>query len=211
MSILLILLALLFMGIMGVYAWMIFKLGKEEYLDYPIVWNFMSNFSGGYAEGVLVNIDPHPVRPGFIIRPKDIDYLRRKSRGEDMDIKDVTVFANHWQTIPYPRGTLSSDRNIIVLLPPKPEDLPVNVRNTPLGQALMKTIGDRKAEQTAVDVIRQERVLEDMLLHRTEGKDRVREFLTTDKALTKDLLKKWDLRDNKSTTGVSLNPTGGGI
>jgi hypothetical protein len=180
----------------------------EEFLDDAIVENYMPQFTGNFTEGALKEVILGPERKGFVILPKDVDYLRKMKKGEKLEIKNETIFAYPYQVIFLPRGSFSGDRNKIKIFPPNPEDFPEELKNTAYGQAMMKYIAAKKADFIATKVMRSERDVEDKLLFRTGGKNRFLETLKIDDALYKDAMKKFiDKADTKKSDGVGYNPT----
>jgi len=198
--------ALFFIG-MAVILVMIIKLqAKEEPMDYTIVDNFMPQYCG-YSQGVLVDIDFGDKIDGVTFIPKDVDYVKRMKKKEKIEIKPVTIYVKKDKMIFLPRGTLSPERNRLIILPPTPEDFRKEFLETSFGKALAKLVEKMDAEETVIDIQRRRIEMEDELLRRTHGLDRVREYLQIDKELSKDLVKKIvDSKDTKKEFTPALYP-----
>ncbi len=165
-------------------------LGKEEYKDYTLIENLWSQVTNGFSEGDLVGFIPGSCRNGYIFRPTDVDYLRRSKEDKTLKIENQIVWAYSYQIEELPATTLSGERNKIKIYPPTPEDLPYKVQQTAIGKALMEVIANRKATKTAVEVIRSERNVEDIMLKDTVGKDLFRERLKESDIIWSDTVKK---------------------
>jgi hypothetical protein len=163
---------------------------ENEYYDYTLVENYMSEYTGGFSEGELIDIIPSPDRYGYVIKPKDIDFLRRLSKREKLEIPIQIIWAYPYQVENMPKGVLSKERNKIKIFPPSPEDIPDSLKSTQYGQSLMSMVAKKKANKTAVEIIRSERDLEDELLKQTKGRDLFRKYLSDDKSLSRDFMRK---------------------
>ena len=182
---------------------------EEEYGDFTMVENYLSHYSGGYSQGILVGIDKGEKRNGYLFIPKDVDYLRRLRKKEKIEIEPQIIYANHWQVEYLPRGTLSGERNIIKIFPPSAEDFPKELRDSEFGIAFLKMLTHKKAEQNVITVMRMEKDIEDKMLRLTKGGDRVSDYLILDKTLTKDMVKKileGKEMEKKGTSSASLWP-----
>ena len=185
-------------------------LQDDDYSDYTLLENYMSQYTNGFSEGTLIGISKGETRTGYLFMPKDVDYLRRMKRDGKVEIEPQLIFAENWQRILLPKSSLSGERNKIKILPYSPEDVPQEIRDTPFGKTLMEMIKNRRAERNVISVMRKEKELEDEMLIRTKGKDRIREYLALDKALTKDFAKKMlDAKDDKKAPPSFGQPHGG--
>lgn len=180
----------------------------EEFQDYTIVENYMPQITNGYSLGVLIEIIKGTERDGIVFTPIDVDYLRKVKKGEKLEIKNEIIFVPKNKIVFLPRGNLSGQRNLLKILPPNPEDLPDGFRETPLGIAMMEIITNINAKDHVIKVQRKEKELEDEMLLRTKGKDRVREYLELDKSLNKDIARKViDTKDDRKTNVFSPQPS----
>lgn len=190
-----------------IIAWHRLSQEDEEPMDYTIVRMYFPEVCK-YAEGLLLDFQNGSQRKGLTILPKDVDYMRKSKDKNDkkevFKVKPIKVWANDYQIRFYPRGTLSPDRNIIDVYPPIPEGLPSFMRDTPQGSAIMEYVAKKKAEKTSIDVMRMERDTEDELLKDIKGKNLFTGYLEKDKALSKDLIKKYVESEQKSSKGVNL-------
>lgn len=182
---------------------------EEEYLNYMIGDNLMPQYSGGYSSFVLVDFHKGPLRNEYIVSPRDVNWLKRLKENPDFQIPTYSIFANSWQVFPFPETTWSGDRNRIIICPPSAEDLPREFRETPIGRAIAKELTLRKSEENVIEVMRMEKELEDEMLRRTKGKDRVREFLIQNSQLNKQLVKDvLDTKDASKKSSINLPPFG---
>ena len=96
----------------------------------------MSQYTNGYAEGMLLKTEKGPERTIITLIPSDIDFKKLKS------IKPQKVVVENDKIITFPKGTWSNDLSKMWLLPPTARDLPNELKNTPLGKQIMIQIED---------------------------------------------------------------------
>ena len=111
----------------------VIRYGKEEeYLDEPMILNWMSHHCEGRFIGVqkkvelgkegrkIITMSPRDINPHFIDK-----------------VKDVPIVVDKNKDIPLPKGVCSNDKNVIMVLPPTVEDFPPGLKETPFGKMLM--------------------------------------------------------------------------
>ncbi|MAG47914.1 hypothetical protein CL617_04875 [archaeon] len=202
---------LFFALIMGLIMYLVhIKRTEHEPMDYTLVDNFMSQYTKGHSQGILLEVIKGKKRDGIVFMPKDVDYMRKIKNKEKLEIKPQTIYVSKNKIILLPRGTWSSERNRMIVLPPYPENFPRDFTQTPFGKHLAKLTEDLNAEDTVIEVQRKRIDVENELLHKTEGGDRMKEHLITDKELTKDFYKKFtDAKEDKKGTSYTPPHTGG--
>ncbi len=188
---------LYFMGFIGVgiFVFMLVMMLKERFKeieprDDTLVSCFMSQYSGGFHRGTLQHWTKGDKRDGITFLPKDIDYLRRLKSDKKIEIKPVTIFVKKNLIFQFPRGTLSTERNEIWLLPPKPEDLPKHLQESIPGKRLMQMVSNENIEEGIIEILRKEGKVKDKLLNKVDGGDMFREYLDLDDELKKEFAKK---------------------
>lgn len=127
---------------------------KEEELPRNItkVWNFMPQYSDNRADGLLKEVTKGPKRSIVEYYPGDINFMDK-----NVSFKPAKSVVENAKLIPLARGTHSKDVDILIMLPPTPEDLPEDVKNSYFGKILMKAIEDTN-ERVVVETILRERL-----------------------------------------------------
>ena len=123
--------------------------------DFTIVDNFMPQYTNGFSQGILTNVDVGEKRNGYTFVPKDIDHYGRKKQKNMAKIEPQLVYVDKAKAVSFPRGTFSSERNRLWLLPPNPEDLPEELKRTEFGKIAMKMINDINTKTTEIESIRE--------------------------------------------------------
>ena len=148
--------------------------------DNPIVYNFMTKYVP-CAIGLQIKKFNGPDRDAMIIRKYDKSYLDMfKLKLKDKP-EEYLVFFNEEQLNVYPKGTLSPDRDIVILLPPAPEDLPDKVKESPIGKTLSVVIEQKDYDKKLSELIREYSNRKDNILKKWSGGE-----------ITTDLLKQLD-------------------
>ncbi len=161
--------------VIGLFIWLVTIIYKSDPKpqDLTMVTNFCRQYTEGFSEGILIDVDFGEKINGYKFMPIDVDFYSRQRRRfgsyfrNNKSLKPVvqqTVYIRKDKVISFPRGTFSGERNKIWLLPPNPEDLPEEVKQSSIGKYLMKMIDDINNKETEVSIIR-------------EGADRVRNIL----------------------------------
>lgn len=144
-----------------------FKSGEIP-ADNPIVYNFMTKYVP-CAVGLQVKRFSGPDREAMILRKYDKSYLDMfKLRKKDVP-EEYLVFFNENQMNVFPKGTLSPDRDIIILLPPSPEDLSEGVKETSIGKALSLVVEKKDYDKKLVELLREYSDRKDSILKKWSG------------------------------------------
>lgn len=143
--------------VVGLFVWLITVIFREERKpqDFTIIDNFMSQYTEGFSQGILLRVDIGEKRNGYEYIPKDIDHYGRRRQKNKSKIESQLIYADKRHVISFPRGTFSSERNRIWILPLNPEDLNEELKSTKLGKVIMKMINDINNEKTEIDSIRE--------------------------------------------------------
>ncbi len=130
------------------------KLQTEE-SENELIINFVSNRCNKRAIGVLKDIIVGRKRRTLITYiPKDVNI---DSESE----KEVKVIVDKF--IDVPRGDISKDRGLKILLPKNPEDLPESIIQTDFGKKLGKDIENKNVENNIIATLRESRNRQDVL------------------------------------------------
>jgi fumarate reductase subunit C len=127
-----------FFVLVGLVIWLLIYVFvyKKEPQDSPINLNFLSHHTGGHFLGVETSsLNAKEGRHFIKMMPKDVNIKLK-----DKDLKEEIIIADKNKIITYPKGTLSPDKNINIILPKHASDLHEAVKNSELGRALMMTI-----------------------------------------------------------------------
>ena len=145
--------------------------------DNPIVYNFMTKYVP-CAVGLQVKKFSGPDRDAMILRKYDKSYLNMfKMKLKDKP-EEYLVFFDESQVNIYPKGTLSPDRDILLLLPPSPEDLSEGVRESSIGKALSVVIEQKDYDKKLSELIREYSNRKDNILKKWSGGEITSDLLT---------------------------------
>lgn len=142
----------LVLGLLIFFIILRFKLQGDEGNN-DIVWNFASNKTNKRSTGTVKDIVSGRGRRSLVI------YTVRDSN--DDKVEDVPILVD--KILDLPKGTLSKDRGIKILLPRNPEDLDPSVRDTPLGTLLNDWIEKKNTTNNVIDTLRESRERQDTL------------------------------------------------
>ena len=146
--------ALLVIG--GYTLYIIFYKRDEDPRDATILRNnFMSQYTQGHAEGIIIKFIKGSSRIGVVILPKDVDYLQHYKGGkyEDVREKEILFWVEKEKLHFYPKGTASDHRHIVEVEPLSPDDINENMKNTMMGKMMMNSIADNNQNKTAKDFV----------------------------------------------------------
>jgi len=180
--------------------------------DAPIVYNFMTKFVPS-ATGLQIKRFSGPDREAMIIRKLDKSYMNLFKLKKKDSSEDLIIFFNENQLTEFPKGTLSPDRDIIILLPPHPEDLPEKVRNSKIGRAFSLVTEENDFNKKEVELIREYSNRKDSILKDWSGGEISSDLLGHMDKLFKDYMKTLirDKTDTKNQFSFQQNrePYGG--
>jgi hypothetical protein len=194
-----VLLLLAGIGLVVLIVMLVITLTKEKpkLTNNNIVWNFMPQYTDGYA--VFNEVFSHKIdnRTFMELEPKDID-VRDIEEEDNIKTYKIVVGKNKVETLAL--GNLSRRRALKILLPKNPEDFPKEFRETSFGQLMMKHVEKINSMNIIEEVVRSGKEMEDRVLRKTEGGGRVEEYLDLDEGLNKELANKALETSKKSET-----------
>jgi hypothetical protein len=153
-----VLLGLILLVSFGTALYLFFHKKIEEPRDSSFVFNFMSNFAAS-AYGMEFGRVKGKYRDCINLSPRDINFLKYYKRKTgtinvpEIGIKKVWVEKN--KILDIPKGALSPDKNIVILLPPNAEDFPEDFKKHHLGKTLMKMTEDLNNENVEINILRE--------------------------------------------------------
>jgi len=171
---------------------------EEEFFSDTLVKNYKTQFTNGHSGGMLITTDISPKHRVRIIYKPRVDFEKRIKNGEKVKIKPEHIWVKTYCIVPLIKGTHDSEFNEIQIFPENPEDFPEGLLSTPFGRGMADYVAHCKANETAIDVMRREREIEDYLLRLTKGQGLVKQYLEKDRELTNTFL--------KGTTEKGSNP-----
>jgi hypothetical protein len=210
MGIGLLLLGLSMAGIItGLFVWLLILKFKEpeQPNDDTILRNFMSGYTNGHSLGSITEIFQGDKRVGYKFIPRDVDKVKLYRSKEKITLKPQIIWVERDKVVTFVKGTLSAHRHEIWVLPPKPEDLNAELKNTSFGKMLMTMIEDINAKIEESEVLRKRILVQTALLNKTEGLELVQEYMDKVNEVQKDLLK--NVREDKPRSPM-FNPSTGG-
>lgn len=140
---------------LGGYAIYLHIKKDEVPLDYSIVYNYLSSYTGGHFEGVIVDEIKGKKRDGIIFVPRDVNFMKLSRDKKDINkIPKQIVWFDKNKRKDFPRGTLSAYRNIVIIQPKNSEDYPEYFKNTELGKSMINLTEEKNNEKTIVDTLR---------------------------------------------------------
>jgi len=145
--ILLIFLILVGVGVAGMFIYLLFFKYKEEITNDPIAINLNSDKSNKRSMGIVKNISKG--RKGrFLVTfsPKDVD-VEKDNESECKVIVD--------KIIELPKGTLSKDRDIKILLPRYSEELVDELKEDWFGRSLIEYIEKKNDNNNIIESLRE--------------------------------------------------------
>src|SRR3990167_5300455 len=129
-------------------------------VDYSILLNYMNGWTdSGHFEGVIVKEVKGKRRNAIVYIPTDInhvqDYIERKGKKRffKAEIPKQIIWYEKHQRKDMPRGTLSPDRNYVIIYPRVPQDLPELLKESVEGKNEMYNLANRNAERTVQDIL----------------------------------------------------------
>ncbi len=169
----------------------LFTLKQERYPgDNPIVYNFMTKYIPT-AVGIQMKRFSGPDREAILIRKYDRNYMELYKKKMKDKSEDYLVFFNENQLTTFPKGSLSPDRDIVILLPPSPEDLTEEFKSKKIGSAISQIIEGKNYDRKLNELIREYSDRKDAILKNWSGGE-----------MTSDLLSHMNLLFNDYTKAI---------
>lgn len=188
---------------------MLFLKEKEKPQDEAILLNLMPYRTSGHAIGSIskydrgaegrwkINFDPKDVRP------KDILEKNWKNEQILVDTNKLLVL---------PKGYPSAHKSMMIALPPFPEDIPEQFRNTEFGKILQIWTEKKNVEKTIIDSIREGSIRKDEFLKELGDGEISATYISKISGLLINDIKENVSRSNKtSTTSPTISKPIGGV
>lgn len=186
--------------------WLLIILFKEKEIpsDENLILNINSHLDGSgrfLLSEKTVDKTSYTDRTIITGTPKDVDWKKLKTL--KLDVKDVKTIVEEDKVINCPKGTLSYDKNIKILLPPTPEDLPEVLKDTPLGNAFASYLETKNYNKEILNIVREGSNLKSLYLKKLGDGEISNELVEQYKKLF-TMLK--DLADKKTSTSTGYIP-----
>lgn len=180
-----ILMALVVTGLVGYFLYIKFK-EKDDPDNADILLNFMPQYSEGYAMGVITDKEFSEDRIGVTFYPRDVDYINATKGSNDKKLKAYTIYYRNKDFFPL---AMSGHRNIWLGLPPRPEDIPEQLKTTPIGKMLMKMISESDSTVNEVEILRKSKESDHRILLKSTGGEIAEDAIFQLAEINKDLHK----------------------
>ncbi|MEK6878847.1 MAG: hypothetical protein AABY22_04565 [Nanoarchaeota archaeon] len=166
--------------------WLIIKVFKTPIIleNDPIILNWMAQYSKGRALGVEEKT----------IMGKGNRFIKYFS-AKDINVKDenpdinTKIVAQHDRIIPFPKGTWSKDRDIIMILPPTTAEFPNHLKDHEFGKFLMTYVELKNAVESEVKILREGTRRRDAILKEMGDSEISEKYLKSVEGLFKDTIK----------------------
>lgn len=199
-----VLLGALAIGLVGVGLYFWFK--EEEHLgDENLIINCMPQHTlpeKGFSIGSEISCDNIDNKNLITFKPKDVDIKKYKKFDRIMPVK---IVADKNKVVTLPKGTLSNNRNIKIILPPNPEDFPTSLKETEFGKLLMCMTEQINVNNVESAVIREGSDRKTNILTKSGDGEISIDYLQTQSELFTDAMKTVTEVKNKSTSTTSLH------
>jgi len=111
----------------------------DEPENETIIENYMPQYSRGYSEGIIKEMELGEKRVKIVFNPRDINYIRELKDNKSVNIEPVTIYFDKRQIIPI---NISSHRNKIKCFPDDIDLLPEQLKETRFGKKIMEIISE---------------------------------------------------------------------
>lgn len=201
-AILYVLIGFLFLLLVGAIIWLLIVVfnKKEDKFDNPIALNFLANMDEGYFIGEVLTDTPAKNNRHFLkIKPLDVD-TRLK---QDVPT-EIEVIVEDGKLINIPKGLgISKQKNIIICLPKKAEDLAGPLKDTLFGKGLMWMAELDNYTKSVTDILREGNTRKEALLKDIGTGEISIKFLEQTKNITQDYIENiLAKKDNKQSIGL---------
>jgi hypothetical protein len=149
-----VILALMVIIILGLVVFLLTRYFKSTPIreEANFILSFFPHKHNGRAFGRIETVDEGPDKQKIItFQPQD---LSLKEIMDDATIPNETIIVNNGKLISLSKGLFSKGRYIDLALPPKSEDFPKEIANTPFGKMLQFYVELDNAENTEVSSLR---------------------------------------------------------
>ncbi len=172
---------------------------KSEASDSTLTLNFLSHFDNGFFIGAETSSVGAKDNYHYIkFLPKDVNVKNNATK-----IKEVDVIVEKNKYLSFPKGTLSKERNISMLLPKTASDFHEAVKDSVIGKGLMLGVELQNAANIEIESLLQGHLRKDDILKRIGHAEISKEFLSFQTELYHDALKfAFDVK-NRDKTSVS--------
>ncbi len=180
---------------LGVTLAVIYGKGSHVPKDRVEVINFMRQYTkGNFARGYQRRNYIGPKRTIIEYYPTDIN-TRKNQR---IEVQRIVV--ENRKILDLPKGSLSNNISQRWLLPPTCNDFPNEFKETYFGKLLMAITEKINIDIEENDLVRSSMNTQSQILNEVKGLKLMREYLKTNTALNKDIVKKINNTDRPSPT-----------
>lgn len=127
---------------------------KEDPENQSILINFMPQYAHGFSLGLIDNIETAKGITKITFFPRDLNYIRLSKKDKNVIIKPQILFAQNKCVDYLPCGGLSSYRNMVVVYPPRIEEIPEKLKESKIGLSILSMIGKVEEDTIAESVYR---------------------------------------------------------
>ena len=110
---------------------------EDEPENETMIENYMPQYSNGYSEGIVKEMEFGEERVKIVFNPRDINYIRELRDNKNVNVEPITLYFNKRQIIPI---NISSHRNKIKCFPDDIDLLPEQLKETRFGKKIMEII-----------------------------------------------------------------------
>lgn len=142
-----------FLGL-AIYIIYLYAKDKEDPENQSILINFMPQYTNGFAMGLIDSIQTAKGITKITFFPRDLNYIRLAKKDKQIVIKPQILFALNKCVEFVPCGSLSAFRNIVIVYPPRIEEIPEKLKENKSGQMMMSMIGNIEEKTIAESVYR---------------------------------------------------------
>lgn len=178
---------------------------KDDYHDNAILLNFCSALSNGKFLGeVLKTQNGKNNRKIIEFLPKDVDL---KNIAE---LKPEKVIVDNAKIISLSKGLVSSDKNILISLPPSADDFSGPIKETLIGKALMWATELQNFTKTQSEILQEGIDRRDAIAKEYGTGEMSTKFLEFTNSLVQDYMQSTLTKDNKKSSVFPTNSSLGG-
>jgi hypothetical protein len=193
----------LFLLLVGATLWLVIVVlhKKEAYRDNPILLNFTSSLNGGRFLGSVISSQIVKNKRHFLtMAPYDIDLSKKEK------IEDVNIIVDSGKLVSLPKGHPSKDKNFLIALPPKAEELSPIIKDTLVGKGIMFMTELDNLAKNQTDILREGIERRDALSKEYGTGEMSVKFLQFTQALVQDYMESVLIKSEKGKSSFPINP-----
>jgi len=194
--------------IVGLFAFLLvlFFREEEEKTLSPLIINLMPQYTipvKGHAVGVEVNTTKVDNRFLIEYQPRDLNY---ENINDKKNIENVKVVIDKNKILTLPIGTLSSFRDVKILLAPNAEDYSSELKDTVFGKVIMAMTEAIGVENKETDIVREGSNRKSKLLEKLGDGEISEEYIDKIGEITREALKHAGDTKKESPQRSGFNP-----